>query len=58
MFGTTPTQTYEMLRTAYGGKALSKAQIRLFTRFHDGRKDVVADARSERPKKTSNSELV
>jgi hypothetical protein len=49
----------EMLRTAYGDKAVSKAQaFRWSKRFQGGKEDVEDDPRSAAPKTTSSPDLV
>jgi transposase len=54
--GKTPTETYEMLQTVYGGKVLSRSSVfEWFKRCKDGREDLQDYPRSRRPSTSRNA---
>jgi transposase len=54
-----PTETYEMLQTAYGDEALSRSSVfEWFKRFKDGREDLQVDQRSGRPSTSRNADTI
>jgi hypothetical protein len=58
--GKTPTETYEMLQTVYGGEALSRSSsvFGWFERFKDGREDPLGDPRSGSPSTSRNADTI
>lgn len=57
--GRTPTETFEMLKAAYGDQTLSRARVfEWHKRFSSGREDVDDDPRPGRPSTSRNSDNV
>jgi transposase len=57
--GKTPTETYEILQTAYGDEAVSRNSVfEWFKRFKDGREDLQDDPRSGRPSTSRNADTI
>lgn len=57
--GKTSTETFEMLRMAFGDEAMSRARtFEWFRRFEEGRTTVESDERSGRPTSSRNAENI
>ncbi|GFW81512.1 protein GVQW3 [Trichonephila clavipes] len=57
--GKTGTENYEMMKTAFGDKAMSRAQVfKWFRRFKEGRQSVNSDPRSGRPSTSRNEDKI
>ncbi|GFW72228.1 protein GVQW3 [Trichonephila clavipes] len=57
--GKTGTETYQMMKTAFGGKAMSRAGFfEWFRPFKKGRQSVNSDPRSGRPSTSRNEDKI
>ena len=57
--GKTGTETYEMIKTAFGDEAMSRAEVfAWFRRFKEGRQSVNSNPRSGRPSTSRNEEKI
>ena len=57
--GKTGTETYEMMKTAFGDEAMSRARVlEWFRLFKEGRQSVNCDPRSGRPSTSRNVEKI
>lgn len=55
----TGTETYEMMKTAFGDEAMSRARVfEWFRRFKEGRQSVDSDPRSGRPSTSRNEDKI
>ncbi|GFX60846.1 protein GVQW3 [Trichonephila clavipes] len=53
------TETYEMIKTAFGDEAMSRARVfECFRRFKEGRQLVNSDPRSGRPSNSRNEDKI
>ncbi|GFW66793.1 protein GVQW3 [Trichonephila clavipes] len=58
-FGKTGTETYDMMKTAFGDEAMSRARVfEWFRRFKEGCQSVNSDSRSERPSTSPNEDKI
>ncbi|GFX97130.1 protein GVQW3 [Trichonephila clavipes] len=57
--GKTGTLTYEMMKTVFGDKAMSRARVfEWFRRFKEGRQSMNSDRRSGRPSTSRNEDKI
>jgi transposase len=57
--GKMPTESHEMLQTAYGDDSLSRSSVfEWFKRFKDGHGDLQDDPRSGRPSTSRNTDTI
>ncbi|GFW97053.1 protein GVQW3 [Trichonephila clavipes] len=57
--GKTGTETYEMMKTAFGDEAMSRARVfEWFRPFKEGRQSLNSDPRSGRPSTSRNDDKI